>query len=213
MDPEKTGRFIAERRKRKNMTQLELANRLHVTDRAVSKWECGRSMPDTSIMLELCKALEISVNELLTGEELEMENYNTQAEQNLLNLTKQKEQSDKQLLNMEIVIGVVGVLFLITTFAFGIGGYTYLSLPLWAMILAMVFGVMMFLVTMFFALIIEQKAGYYECKECHARYVPSLVAVIFAPHMGRSRYMKCPHCGKRSYHKKVLSQQEERLSD
>ena len=154
MDPAKTGRFIAERRKRKNMTQLELANRLHVTDRAVSKWECGRSMPDTSIMLELCKTLEISVNELLTGEELEMQNYNKQAEQNLFNLTKQKEQSDKQLLNMEVVIGIIGVLFLITTFAFGIGGYTYLSLPLWAMILAMVFGVMVFLVTMFFALII-----------------------------------------------------------
>ena len=136
------------------MTQLELANRLHVTDRAVSKWECGRSMPDTSIMLELCKTLEISVNELLTGEELEMQNYNKQAEQNLFNLTKQKEQSDKQLLNMEVVIGIIGVLFLITTFAFGIGGYTYLSLPLWAMILAMVFGVMVFLVTMFFALII-----------------------------------------------------------
>ena len=68
MDSIKIGKFIAEKRKAKNLTQLQLAERLYVTDRAVSKWECGRSLPDSSIMLELCEALGISVNELLTGE-------------------------------------------------------------------------------------------------------------------------------------------------
>ena len=80
MDSIKIGKFIAEKRKAKNLTQLQLAERLYVTDRAVSKWECGRSLPDSSIMLELCEALGISVNELLTGEELKMETYNKQAE-------------------------------------------------------------------------------------------------------------------------------------
>ena len=88
MDSIKIGKFIAEKRKAKNLTQLQLAERLYVTDRAVSKWECGRSLPDSSIMLELCEVLGISVNELLTGEELKMETYNKQAEENLIQMIK-----------------------------------------------------------------------------------------------------------------------------
>ena len=80
MDSIKIGKFIAEKRKAKNLTQLQLAERLYVTDRAVSKWECGRSLPDSSIMLELCETLDISVNELLTGEEIKMETYNKQVD-------------------------------------------------------------------------------------------------------------------------------------
>ena len=113
MDLIKIGKFIADTRKKKNLTQIQLAERLSITDRAVSKWECGRSMPDSSIMLELCEVLEISVNELLTGEKLEMEKYNKQVELNLIEMVKQKEASDKRLLNMEIVLGVSGtILFL-----------------------------------------------------------------------------------------------------
>ena len=88
MDSIKIGKFVAEKRKAKNLTQLQLAERLYVTDRAVSKWECGRSLPDSSIMLELCEVLGISVNELLTGEELKMETYNKQAEENLIQMIK-----------------------------------------------------------------------------------------------------------------------------
>ena len=110
MDLIKIGNFIAERRKAKGLTQVQLAEILYVTDRAVSKWECGRSMPDSSIMLELCDILDISVNELLTGEKLEMKDYNKQAEENLIEMTKQKEEADKRLLFAEIVIGITGTL-------------------------------------------------------------------------------------------------------
>ena len=72
MDQIKIGRFIAVRRKRANLTQLQLADRLGITDKAVSKWERGITMPDTSIMLELCDILGISVNELLSGEKINM---------------------------------------------------------------------------------------------------------------------------------------------
>ena len=205
MDLLKIGTFIAEKRKEKKLTQLQLAELLHVTDRAVSKWECGRSMPDSSIMLELCDALGISVNELLTGEELNMENYNKQAELNLIQITKEKEESDKRLLRAEVVIGVF---FTATFFALlltGILTYKYANLPLWAMIVMIVLAVIIFFTGVFFALRIEQKAGYYECKECDYKYVPTYKAVMMAPHMGRSRYMTCPHCGKKSYHKKVIS--------
>ena len=205
MDSIKIGKFIAEKRKAKNLTQLQLAERLYVTDRAVSKWECGRSLPDSSIMLELCEALDISVNELLTGEELEMETYNKQAEENLIQMIKEKESSDKRLLNLEIVLGITGTLFLLAMLFTGILGYQYLGLPLWAMILMMVVGFVAFVVAILFCVLIEQKAGYYECKECHQTFVPTYLQVLFAPHVNRTRYMKCPHCGKRAYQKKVIS--------
>ena len=205
MDLIKIGKFIAEKRKAKNLTQLQLAERLYVTDRAVSKWECGRSLPDSSIMLELCEALGISVNELLTGEELEMETYNKQAEENLIQMIKEKEESDKRLLNLEIVLGITGTLFLLAMLFTGILGYQYLGLPVWAMILMMVVGFVVFVVAILFCVLIEQKAGYYECKECHQTFVPTYLQVLFAPHVNRTRYMKCPHCGKRAYQKKVIS--------
>ena len=205
MDLIKIGKFIAEKRKAKSLTQLQLAKRLYVTDRAVSKWECGRSLPDSSIMLELCEALDISVNELLTGEELEMETYNKQAEENLIQMIKEKEESDKRLLNLEIVLGITGTLFLFAMLFTGILGYQYLGLPLWAMILMMVVSFVVFVVAILFCVLIEQKAGYYECKECHQTFVPTYLQVLFAPHVNRTRYMKCPHCGKRAYQKKVIS--------
>ena len=75
MDQIKIGRFIAQRRKMEKLTQMQLAEQLGITDRAVSKWETGKSMPDASIMLELCSILKISVNDLLHGEVITVEDY------------------------------------------------------------------------------------------------------------------------------------------
>ncbi|MBQ7243911.1 MAG: helix-turn-helix domain-containing protein [Bacilli bacterium] len=208
MDQIKIGKFIAEKRKAKNMTQSQLAERLCVTDRAVSKWECGRSLPDTSNILELCEILEISVNELLTGKELNMESYNAQAEANLLEAVKQKEESDKRLLRIEIVIGLTGTISFFVLLITGVLGYRYWDLPLWAMIAMGAFGFVLFIIACLFALRIEQKAGYYECKECHHRFVPTYAQTLLAPHVHRSRYMKCPHCGKKTYCRKVISEKE-----
>ena len=69
------GEFIAKCRKEKKLTQAQLADKLNIMDRAVSKWETGKSMPDSSIMLELCEILGITVNELLSGEKIDMESY------------------------------------------------------------------------------------------------------------------------------------------
>lgn len=113
MNQVKIGKFIAECRKKNNLTQMQLAEKLNITDRAISKWENGKAMPDSSIMLELCAELKISVNELLSGEVLEMNSYNEKMEQNLIDMVRQKEASDKRLLKMEIVIGVlISIVFL-----------------------------------------------------------------------------------------------------
>lgn len=204
MDLIKIGKFIAESRKKKNLTQMQLAEELNITDRAISKWECGRALPDSSIMLQLCELLEISVNELLTGEKLEMEKYNKQVELNLIEMVKQKEASDKRLLNMEIVLGVSGtILFLAAILCAAL-----LDLQIWARIVIIVSAFILFLLMCFFLIRIEQVTGYFECKHCHHRYVPTYKQANMAMHFGRTRYMKCPNCGKKSWQKKVLSKDE-----
>ena len=96
MDQIKIGKFIAECRKNANLTQMQLSEKLGITDKAISKWERGISMPDTSIMLELCDILGISVNELLSGEIINMENNHQKNEQLLLDMAKELERKTKQ---------------------------------------------------------------------------------------------------------------------
>ena len=90
MDQTKIGRFIAERRKQADLTQMQLAEKLNITDRAVSKWETGKALPDSSIMLDLCELLKITVNDLLNGEVVTVDNYNKEIESKLLEMVKHK---------------------------------------------------------------------------------------------------------------------------
>ncbi len=201
MNQDKIGKFIAECRKNKGLTQKQLAEKLNITDRAVSKWENGRSFPDVMIMLDLCNELGISVNDLLNGEVITMENYKEKSEEMLLEMVKQREEKDKMLLTLEIIIGVLGLVPLIfATFL-----ASYLSCVEWVKGLIVLSGVVPFLVVMPYLIKIEQTAGYYECEECGYKYVPTFKAVFWAAHMGRTRKMKCPHCGKKCWHKKVIS--------
>ena len=180
MDQIKIGQFIAERRKNKNLTQLQLAEKLNITDRAVSKWENGKSLPDASIMIDLCKELEISVNELLSGEVIKMEEKEKKAEENLLELKMQKEEADKRLLAMEIVIGVFGSVFLLTMVLIA----SFVSMPDWLRYVLIGVGAVVLFAMAFIAVKIEQVAGYYECARCHHKYVPTYAQVNLAMHMG-----------------------------
>ncbi len=204
MDQIKTGRFIAEKRKEQNLTQVQLAEKLGITNRAVSKWETGKSLPDASIMLELCDVLKITVNDLLNGEVVSMENYNEKTEKNLIEMVKQKEQADKSLLTLEIVLGVVSTVFMLAMIAVG-AVFVNMGMDIWVFWLLFGAGFAQFIVCMMFALKIEQVAGYYVCEKCGHKYVPTYLTVFFAPHMGRTRYMKCPKCGEKSWQKKVIS--------
>ena len=201
MDQIKIGKFIAERRKKIGLTQMQLAERLNITDRAVSKWENGRSLPDSSIMLELCDILKISVNDLLCGEVVTMDNYKEKLEQYMLEMVKQKEESDKKLLRLEILIGIFSMIILL--------GFTFMAafveMQAWLRILLIVVGFIVALIGIGFAIGIEQTAGYYECRKCHHKYVPTYNSVLWAMHYGRTRYMKCPECNERSWQKKVIS--------
>lgn len=88
MDQEKIGKFILELRKDKKMTQQELANKIGVTDRAISKWENGRGMPDISLMKPLCEILDITLNELISGEKIDKKEYQKKSDENIFKTIK-----------------------------------------------------------------------------------------------------------------------------
>ena len=205
MDQIKIGKFIAACRKEQGMTQAALAEKLGISDRAVSKWETGKSMPDSGIMLELCSFLGINVNELLSGEKIMTEVYDKRAEENLLEMRRQVEEKNRQLLRTEylIVIPVVAMGLVLILVA----GLVEMS-SVWRGTLIF-FSFVMIVIFAFIAVGIEQKAGYYECQKCHNRHVPTYWQANLAPHIGRTRYMKCPACGKWSYQKKVLTKGDE----
>lgn len=200
MEQIKIGKFIADCRKQKGLTQAELAEKLNITDRAISKWETGRGMPDSSIMLDLCEIFNISVNELLSGEKIETNNYNFKAEENLFEIAKKEEQQNEKLLFCENVIYIMAtVTFIILIFVL-----SFVVENLAVKIILFILASIILFAGVSFALKIETETGYYECGKCHNKYIPTYLQVYFAIHFKKNRYMKCPKCGEKSWNKKIL---------
>ena len=201
MDQIKIGKFIQERRKEKRLTQSELAEKLDVTDRAVSKWENGNCIPDASNIQELCKILNITINDLFSGCVVDIRDNEKKLEENLLEMIKIKEKRDKELLILEIFIGVIVsiIMFLCIMIA------SFVQMEDWIRIVLIVFGIIPFAIGISYAIRIEQIAGYYECSNCNYKYIPTYKSVLFSMHVNRTRKMKCPNCNKKSWHKKVIS--------
>ena len=122
MDQVKIGKFIADLRREREMTQKELAEQVGVSDKAVSKWECGNGMPEISILMPLCQTLQVNVNELLSGERLSNDNYSEKAEENIMHLIQENEEARGKhkravletalLLGLSVCIVLGGVLWL-----------------------------------------------------------------------------------------------------
>ena len=200
MDQLKIGKFIAECRKQKNLTQMQLAEKLGITDKAISKWERGVAMPDTSIMLELCDILGISVNELLSGEKIDMENNNQKNEQLLLDMAKELEKKSKTIWTSMWVIMIASM----TALFAGIFVAAFL-IPegVWQLI-TILGSCVVFLIPCLYALKLEVSVGAYKCKNCGCEIVPTYKEAMNAMHMGFTRYLKCPNCNKRTWCKKVI---------
>ena len=199
MDLQIIGKFIKEQRKAKGLTQLQLSEKLNVSEKTISKWECGNGFPDTTLILPLCNVLGITANELLSGKILTKDEYKQQAESNLIKLKSYQEQNHKFLLTLESVLGyMASITFIILVFI-----ASFANLETWLRITLIVVGFINFIIGVHFCLIIEKDAGYYECQHCHNKYVPTYKQILFSMHYGRTRYMKCPKCDKKSWQKKV----------
>ena len=200
MNQIKIGKFIAECRKKNNLTQMQLAEKLNITDRAISKWENGKGLPDSSIMLDLCKELKISVNELLSGEMINMENKNEKQEQLLLDMAKEAEEKNKIIwTSMWVIMGVS-----MTALFAGIFISAFL-IPegIWQLIT--ILGIcILFLIPCFYALKLEVSVGCYKCKSCGQEIIPTYSEALWAMHRGTTRYLRCPICNKRTWCKKII---------
>ena len=195
-----TGQFIKECRKEKGLTQEQLAEKLSVSPKTISKWECGNGMPDVSLMLPLCNELSITVNELLSGCRIEGNDYQQKAEENLISALKERNENKKKII-LEVIIACTtilsGVLLCVMS---GIS-----ELPMLFRILPLCVGFVVIAAGVAVCCIMDREAGYYECPKCKKLFVPTMGAYIAGPHTLTKRQLKCPHCGKISYCKKKLS--------
>jgi transcriptional regulator with XRE-family HTH domain/DNA-directed RNA polymerase subunit RPC12/RpoP len=201
MDQIKVGKFIAECRKKSNLTQMQLAEKLNITDRAISKWENGKAMPDSSIMLDLCNELKISVNELLSGEMIEMKEYDKRAEELLLEMAKKEELNNKRLMRAMYVIVIMSVVALVSIVMLA----QYFIIDTVLKNVVCIIATICVLLLIFYGLKLEVDAGYYECKKCHHKFVPTYKEVFISAHIGTTRHLKCPNCNEKSWCKKVMN--------
>lgn len=200
MDQIKIGKFIAQMRKEKSLTQRELADILCISDKTVSKWENGKGMPEVSLMMPLCEALDITANELLSGERLSQDDYIRKAEENIMTLVKEREESKKKIILSAIVavITIIGGTTLVT-----VAG-TFEMEP-WTRMLLIAIGLIVMIGGLSVAASLEMEAGTFECRHCKHRFVPTVGAYIAGPHSLTTRYLKCPECGQKSYCKRRLT--------
>ena len=200
MDQLKIGKFIAERRKQNGLTQLQLSEKLSITDKAVSKWERGIAMPDTSIMLELCDILGISVNELLSGERIDMERNDQKNEQLLLEMAKELEKKNKTIWSSMWMIMIVSMTALLA----GIFIAAFL-IPEGVWQLVAIIGIcVVFLIPCFYAVKLEVSVGTYKCQNCGYEILPTYKEAMMSMHRGFTRHLRCPKCNKRTWCKKII---------
>lgn len=200
MDQVKIGRFISQMRKEKGLTQKQLGEELLISDKTVSKWETGKGMPEVSLMLPLCEKLGINVNELLTGERIPDEDYKKKAEENIMNLVKEKSESKKKIILSVIVMVITfmaGVVLIMTS--------GLLEMPLWFRIHLIVTGAIAIIGGILVATMLDMDAGTFECKYCETRFKPTTGEYLKGVHTITKRKLKCPHCGKTSYCKRRLT--------
>lgn len=200
MDQVKIGKFISQMRKEKGLTQKQLDEELLISDKTVSKWETGKGMPEVSLMLPLCEKLGINVNELLTGERIPEEDYKKKAEENIMNIMREKEESIKKVI-IEAVAFVITVLACVAIIA--VAGLT--DIKAWQRILLVIVAIIIMAGGITVGAMADMSIGTFECKHCGTRFVPSAKEYIFGAHTLTTRRLTCPKCGKRSYCKHRLT--------
>lgn len=200
MDQIIIGRFVAQERKRKGYTQKQLSEKLGISDKTVSKWERGNGFPEVSLLLPLCRELDITVNELLVGERVSEEDYRKKAEENMVNLVKEAQESKKKI----ILSAMVAALTIVAaTPLFVIAGA--ILMENWIRVLLMGIGIVVIILGIAIACVLDRDAGAFECPACKTRFVPEMGDYLKGAHTITKRKLKCPSCGAHQYCKKVLT--------
>lgn len=191
MDQIKIGKFIAETRKAQNMTQKQIADVLSISDKTISKWECGKGLPEVSLMLPLCDALHITVNDLLSGAKVSRIDYQKKAEENMMNLMKENEENKKRMA-LSVICGVITIIAVCSLVVIA----SYLEMPTAARIALIAFAAATAVMGIGAAAMLEIKAGYFECPHCKALFVPTAGEYVKGYHTFTKRKLTCPECGR-----------------
>lgn len=191
MDQIQIGKFIAESRKSRNLTQRQLADVLSISDKTISKWECGKGLPEVSLMLPLCAALDITVNDLLSGEKVSPTDYQRKAEGNMMNLIKENEENRKRIA-LSIITGVITIIAVCALVVIA----SFIDLPTIVRIILIVFSVVVAVAGIAAAVMLDSKAGYFECPHCKELFVPNMDEYVKGYHTFTKRRLTCPKCGK-----------------
>lgn len=186
------GKFIADTRKSQKLTQRQLADALSISDKTISKWECGKGLPEVSLMLPLCDALHITVNDLLSGEKLSEVNYKKKAEENMMELIKENAENKKRML-LSVVCGIITIIAVCSLIIIA----AYIEMPTVAKLLVCAVALMTAIAGIGTAAMLEVNAGYYECPNCKANFVPTTAEYVKGYHTITKRKLTCPECGKR----------------
>lgn len=194
MDQKLTGKFIAELRRERGLTQKELAERLHISDKTISKWERGCGLPEVGLMLPLCDELNITVNEMLSGRRLLSSEYQKNAEKNMVKLMKEKSEFKLKIF-CEIAVLFITLLATISLCAL----VEYIEMSLAWRVTFLVIAMVIMLVGVAVCVVLEITSTEYECSKCGERFIPTAGAYIAGPHTLRRRKLKCPKCGERNW--------------
>ena len=200
MDQIKIGKFSADERKTKKYTQRELADKLGISDKTISKWERGNGFPEVSLLLPLCNELNITVNELLSGERLQEVDYKKKAEENMVNLVKEAQENKKKIV-MSALVATLVIIAAVPLFVIA-GAF---EMQVWTRALIIGIGIVILVLGIAIACILDRDAGAFECPECKERFVPDMKAYVMGPHTITKRKLTCPKCGCTKYCKKVLT--------
>ena len=198
MDIIKIGQFIKSLRKENSLTQREVAERLNVSEKTVSKWETGNGLPEVSLMLPLCKLFGISINELLSGERLDEKQYVEKAEDNMACLVD-RTTSKKKI----IITSISCILVILASLALTLISALFIT-RIWLKFVVIGIALTVVFADISVILLVAVSNEIYKCKECGEKFVPTLTAYLLAPHTFKKRYLKCPHCGKKSWNSSHL---------
>ena len=204
MDQVKIGKFISDERKAKGYTQKQLSELLGISDKTISKWECGNGFPEASLLLPLCNELEITVNELLTGERISQQNYKKKAEENMVNMIREKEENKQKIL-LTTIIGVISTITFVTLLLVVCFYTDVITLPI--KIVLMIIALSVFCVGLYVAMWGDRKIGYFKCRNCNELFTPTFMQYNMGMHIVSTRYLKCPHCKTRTWCKKVMTKE------
>lgn len=198
MDTIKIGQFIKSLRKENSLTQREVAERLNVSEKTISKWETGNGMPEVSLMLPLCKLFEISINELLSGERLDEKQYIEKTEENMACLV------DRTTPRKKIIISTIScILVILSSLALILVSALFIT-QIWIKLVVIGIALIVVVADISVILLVAVSTEIYSCEKCGEKFVPTLTAYLLAPHTFKRRYLKCPHCGKKSWNNSHL---------